>query len=272
MAGNVGFTSLMGGLAIWAAGMSSVRVAGLVLAGLVLLSALATLKIHEVPPPARPDGRAWLHDVGLSLGAVFRDVWLTVRSRLGWTGMVICAVPVGAGALTNLFTAMASSYQASEDVVAMVNGLGGGLLGAAGALVGGWLADRMNRRLAYALSGGLTAATAAAMLLGPLTPTTYVVGTLAYNFANGIAFAALAAFILELCGHGAGASTKYTVFIALANVASSYVTILDGWGSELGGLGVRGMIVVDVALTLAGIGVLLAMVAVTRRRPGHTPA
>jgi MFS family permease len=268
MAGNVGFTGVLGALALTVARLSrSVPVAGLVLAGVTLLALLPVLRIHEVAVVATGAGRGWLRDAGARLGEVLVDVWRTLASRHGWTGLVICAVPVGAGALTNLFTAMAGEYGAGEDLVAMVNGLGGGLVGALGALVGGALADRMNRRLAYALAGALTAGTALAMLAAPLTPATYTWGVLAYSFANGVAFATLAAFILELCGQGAGAATKYTAYIAVANLASSYVTTLDGWGSQLPGLGVRGTILADIALTVAGIVVLLAMVAVTGRRP-----
>ena len=71
----------------------------------------------------------------------------------------------------------------------------------------------------------------------------------------------------SICGHGAGAATKYTAFIAVANLASGYVTTLDGWGSRLRGLGVRGSILADIVLTAAGVVVLLALVAMTRRRP-----
>ena len=268
MAGNVGFTGVLGAVALSVARWSgSVPVAGLVLAAVTLLALLPALLVHEAAVALVASGRSWLHDVGARLGEVFLDVWRTLTSRDGWTGLVICAMPVGAGALTNLFTAMASDFHASGEIVALVNGLGGGVVGALGALVGGVLADRMNRRLAYALSGALTAGTALAMFFAPLDATTYTLGVLAYSFANGIAFATLAAFIIELCGHGAGAATKYTAFIAVANLASSYVTTLDGWGSELPGLGVRGSILVDVALTAAGVAVLLAIVAVMRRRP-----
>jgi MFS transporter, PAT family, beta-lactamase induction signal transducer AmpG len=271
MAGNVGFTGVLGALALAVAKASgSVGVAGLALAGVTLLALVPALRIHEVAAAAVATGRGWLRDAAARLGEVLLDVWRTLVSRDGWTGLVICAVPVGAGALTNLFTAMASDYHASGDLVAMVNGLGGGVVGALGALVGGALADRMNRRLAYAASGALTAGTALAMYFAPLDATTYTWGVLAYSFANGIAFATLAAFILELCGQGAGVATKYTAFIAVANLASSYVTTLDGWGSELPGLGVRGSILADIALTSAGIVVLLAMVAVTRRRSAAT--
>ncbi len=271
MAGNVGFTGLLGALALGIAGRSSVPIAGGVLGVLVAISSLAVLRIEEPAPPVAA-GRARLAEARRQLAAVFRDVGRTLGSRVGWTGLVICAVPVGAGALTNLFSAMGSAYGASPDEVALVNGLGGGLLGAAGAVIGGFLADRMNRRLAYGLAGGLTALSGLAMMLGPLTPLTYGWGTLLYNFTNGIAFAALAAFILEMVGHGPGAATKYTSFIAVSNLASSYVTALDGWGSRVGGLAVRGPLLVDALLTLAGIGVLLGMLALSRRRPPHPVA
>ena len=89
-----------------------------------------------------------------------RDLWSTAKSREGFTGVVICLLPVGCGALTNLFSGMAADYDAPQRLVEIVNGLGGGISSALGALVGGWLADRMNRRLAYGLSGVLTALTA----------------------------------------------------------------------------------------------------------------
>lgn len=271
MAGNVGGTGVLGAAALWVGSRASVPAAGAVLAGVSAASALAALWIVEphLPDPAVAAAGSLARALGARLRAIGADLWGTVRSRDGWTGLVICALPVGAGALTNLFSAMAVEYGASEHVVAVVNGLGGGLVGAAGSLVGGVLADHMNRRLAYALSGGITALAAVAMLAAPMTPATYTWGTLAYSFANGVAFATLAAFILELVGHSAAAATKYTLFIAVANVASNYVTALDGWGSELRGLGARGSLVADAALTLAGIAALLGMVLVTRRGPAR---
>jgi PAT family beta-lactamase induction signal transducer AmpG len=274
MAGNVGGTGVLGAFALWLAARTSPAVAGLSLGAVVLASAGGALLISEAHP---------LHDEALEgagglarallarLLAVGRDLWSAMVSREGWTGLVICAVPVGAGALTNLFSAMAVEYRASGNVVAMVSGLGGGLAGALGSLAGGRLADRMNRRLAYALAGGVTAFSALLMLAAPMTPATYAWGTLLYSFANGIAFAALAALILEMVGHSVAAATKYTLFISVANVASSYVTALDGWASEVRGWGSRGSLAADVVLTAAGIAVLLAMVSVARRNPAAVP-
>jgi MFS transporter, PAT family, beta-lactamase induction signal transducer AmpG len=265
MAGNVGGTNVLGALVLWMSRRSSVPLAGITLAALTALAAPAALAIHEPRPAAGAETGSLVRAAAESLAAIARDLWSTLRSREGWTGLVICAVPVGAGALTNIFSAMAPEYGASEDVVAAVNGLWGGVVGAAGSFLGGWIADRMNRRLAYALSGVFIAGCAAAMLLAPMTTLTFTWGTLAYNFATGVSFAALAALVLEMVGHSVAAATKYTLFIAVANLASSYVTALDGWASEVRHAGARGSLGADAALTLAGIGVLLAMVWLTRR-------
>jgi MFS family permease len=160
---------------------------------------------------------------------------------------------------------MARDFQAPQHLVEIVNGLGGGLTSAVGAVLGGWLADRMNRRIAYGLAGGVTALTALAMLVAPLTPTTYVWGTLAYNFANGIAFATWAGMVLEMVGHSAGVATKYALFTATSNQAISYVTWLDGQASAWHGTGARGALAFDALITFAGLGLLLAIVAWTRR-------
>ena len=265
MAGNVGGTNVLGALVLWTSKYSSVAAAGGGLAVLTAASALAAPFIHEPRPTGVTAPRSLLAAAGRSLAEIGRDLWQMVKSREGWTGIVICAVPVGAGALTNIFSAMAPEYGASEDVVAMVNGLWGGLVGAFGSFLGGWLADRMNRRVAYALSGVCIAASALAMMAGPMTPATYAWGTLLYNFATGISFAALAAFVLEMVGHSVAAATKYTLFIAVANLAGSYVTALDGWASEFRHVGARGALAADAALTVAGIAVLAAMVWLTRR-------
>jgi hypothetical protein len=89
------------------------------LAAICALSAIPALFVHEVPPPRRSPARL--------LADLFAEVWRTLRSREGWTGMVICLSPVGAGALTNLFSALARDYAptdaAAEHLVIVVAGL-----------------------------------------------------------------------------------------------------------------------------------------------------
>ena len=155
MASNLGGTGLLGALALVVSEHVSPRAGGIVLAAIVLASAAVALRIVE---PRRVDAAvaaagSVLRAFGRHLVAMGKDLWGTVKSREGITGLVICVAPVGLGALTNIFSGMAADFSASARVVEVVNGVGGGVTGAAGALVGGWPADRMSRRLAYGVAG-----------------------------------------------------------------------------------------------------------------------
>ncbi|HUL60189.1 MAG TPA: MFS transporter [Anaeromyxobacteraceae bacterium] len=322
MASNVGGTGLLAAAALVLSEHVSARAAGLLLAAIVVGSAALAWRIDEPrlePIRFRADPPRWerlpallqplaggataLHALmGRSgagryawallahMGAMARDLGRAMVSREGFTGMIICLAPVGCGALTNIFSGMAQDFAASARVVGLVNGLGGGVAGALGALAGGVLADRMNRRLAYAAAGGITALCALAMLASPLTPATYTWGVLAYSFANGIAFATWAGMVLELVGLSPATTTKYALFNAASNLSINYSTFLDGWYADYRGTpigpgwlhlrlpsatwlaGSRGALTMDAVLTFLGIGVLLAMVAVLRRRDAARPA
>lgn len=275
MAGNVGGTGILGALALWLATNASPAAGGVLLAAIVLAAGATALVIREprLAEDALLRGGSLLRALGHRLASMVRDLWRTLRGREGFTGLLICLAPVGCGALTNLFSGMANQYAASQRIVEVVNGLGGGLAGALGSLVGGWLADRMNRRLAYAVAGGVTALSGLAMLSAPMSPATYAAGVLAYSFANGIAFATWAGLVLEMVEHTAAVATKYALFTAASNMAISYVTALDGWASGWAGPGGAwaGMasasraLAFDAAITFAGIAFLVAMVIVTRR-------
>ncbi|MDQ3265636.1 MAG: MFS transporter [Myxococcota bacterium] len=270
MAGNVGGTAILGALALWLSSRVSPTVLGLIMSGIVVAAALTVLWVHE-----RVSTQAVVRSLGaglVRLKEIFADLWATAKSRVGFTGILICALPVGCGALTNLFSAMAPDYQASSDVVVFVNGPGMGITGGLGSLVGGFLADRMNRRLSYALAGGLTGLSALVMAMGPMNTTTYAWGTLLYSFANGIAFAAFAAMVLEMVSSGAAVATKYALFVAVSNQAISYTTALDGWGSTLGPGGARGTLLFDFGITMVGIVILAGIVLVVRRMKPVEPA
>lgn len=272
MASNLGGTGLLGALALLLSEAVSPRVAGVVLALIALGSAGVALRIVE---PKRVDAAvaragSVVRALGLHLWEMLKDLGRTVKSRDGFTGLLVCIAPVGCAALTNLFSGMAADYGASAGIVQLVNGVGGGIAGAAGSLVGGYLADRMNRRLAYACAGGVTACAALAMFLGPLAPATYAWGTLAYTFAGGIAFATWAGMVLDLVGNSAATATKYALFNASSNFAITYVTYLDGraagW-SLPGAVAAQRSLLFDALLTAGGITFLLVMLVLMRRRP-----
>ena len=273
MAGNVGGIGLLGALPIWLASHYSMQVAGLVVAGIVLVSGAAAFLVAAEPArDASMTGPVFgVSAIATRFAAIFRDVASTVRSREGWTTLVFCVAPVGAGALVNLASAIAPAYGASEQIVEMVDGIVGGLIAAAGAILGGLLADRMNRRLAYCLFAGLTAVAALAMAAAPMTPTTYVIGTLAYRFANGITMAAFAGMILQLVAGGRAVATTFTLFVALTNQSISFVTYLDGQASQWRGFGARATVAFDGVLTLAGIVAVGLMVVLLRRLDARRP-
>jgi MFS family permease len=187
--------------------------------------------------------------------------------------LILCLMPISCGALTNLFSAMAGEYHANEEVVTAVNGLGMGVTGALGSLLGGWLSDRINRKLNYALMGAGTALSALVMAAAPMTETTYIWGALLYSFINGAGFAAFAGMVLEMVRSGAAVTTKYTLFVAASNFAISYVTALDGQASTFRGMGARASIAFDGLITIAGIaGMGLLFLLFLRKKPQPSAA
>ncbi|WP_233577491.1 MFS transporter [Citreicoccus inhibens] len=268
MAGNVGSTSLLGAMAIWMASAFSRQVAGISLTLLVLATSAGIFWIHEREDATQRPREPLLRAAVARVKGIVTDLLRTALSRDGIIMLVLCLAPVSCGALTNLFSAMAGEYHAPEHLVELVNGLGMGISGALGSLAGGWLSDRMNRKLAYALMGGTTGLCAFAMALAPMTPATYTWGTLAYSLANGAAFAAFAGMVLEMVSAGAAITTKYTLFVAASNFAISYTTALDGRASGFRGMGARGSIAFDALITMGGICVVIAVfVLFLRKKP-----
>ena len=271
-AGNLAGTAVGGALIAWMIAHLAPSSTALSLAAICAVSALPAAFVHEVPPPRRSVARL--------LRDLFREVWRTLRSRDGWTAMIICLSPVGAGALTNLFSALAKDYAPSdavaEHLVIVVTGLLGGIVNIVGALLGGVLADRMNRRLAYALCGGLSGVCAVAMLLAPASPAAFTLGTLAYSLINGLCYAVFYSFVLELVGKRESAATVTTqlaLYIGASNLAAAYVTWLDGFAYDRAkalapgwaSAGRAGMLAMDALSTFVGLAVLALMILHVRR-------
>lgn len=227
------------------------RLIGVALFAMMIVPSLAALAIPEPERDREP--------LGVVFTGMLRDVWGVIRVRKGWTGVLLCASPVGTAALLNYFSALAEDYHAPEKVVVFVNGAASGLVTAVGALVGGWVCDRMSRRAAYLWSGALTAIVALAMGAAPLTPQTYTIGVLTYLFVAGICYAAFSAFIFEVVGDSIGkaAATQYTLFTAAGNLAIAYVGKLDTHYHKAHG--VRGVLVADAVQNVVGIVVLVAL-------------
>jgi MFS family permease len=226
------------------------RTIGVVLAAMMVAPSLAALWIDEpqrAPSSASEVFRATLRDVG--------DV---LFSKSGLTGIALCASPVGTAALANYFTGMSRPYGASAYTVALVTGLGNVGLTALGALTGGYLCDRFNRRVLYLVSGALTALCGIVMALSPRTELTYAVGVATYALITGFCYSSFTATVLETIGKGGkAAATQYSLFVAAGNAAILYVGLVDTRFDKHHG--VEGVIASDATLNIAGV-VILALV------------
>ena len=262
-AGNLGGGGLGGGAGLWIAGhLPGAWLPGAVLAAVCLLCGLALPFVQE-PEAAHRSGGAWR-----SMAAVVKDLWHVARSRRGYLGLLICFLPIGSGAASNLWASIAGDWHATADTVAMINGALSGLVAAAGCIVGGYACDRMDRKAAYGLYGVLMALCAAAMAFAPRTPGMYVGFVMAYAFITGLTYAGFSAVVLEAIGHGA-AATKYSLFASLSNMPIAYMTVAEGWAHTRGGG--SAMLYCEAAIGLAGLLVFVGLAALSKRA-ATTPA
>lgn len=257
-AGNLGGAGVGGGAGLWLAqALPAPWMAGAALAVACLACALVLRLLREPVVEARTGSAMQV------LRHVLVDLWQVARSRPGALALLICFLPIGTGAAAGLWSAVADDWHASAATVALVTGVASGFVAAAGCLAGGWLCDRLDRKTAYALFGGLLAACALGMALAPRTEAMYIVFTTVYSFISGLSYAAFTAVVLEVIGHGAVA-TKYNVFASLSNTPIAYMTMVDGWAHAWGGAG--GMLYVEAAVGVVAMLFFMAVSVATRPR------
>ncbi len=258
-AGNLGGQGLGGGAGLWMAQtLPEAWMGAAVLALACALCSAALLLLREPPSLARSG--SYVRD----LRNVLNDLWQVARSRAGILALLIVFLPIGTGAASNLWAAVADDWHASANTVALVTGVLGGVVSMAGCLIGGYVCDRMNRKSAYVLYGALQAACAVAMALAPRTETMYIGFTMTYALITGLTYAGFSAVVLEAIGLGA-AATKYNVFASLSNMPIAYMTVIEGWAQTR--WNVSGMLLAEAFFATAGLAVFIAAaVTLTRRR------
>jgi MFS transporter, PAT family, beta-lactamase induction signal transducer AmpG len=247
--GNLSGGGIAGWLGIYMLGhdISPVLV-GLAVSGITIVPSLVMLLVFE---PRKEHSKK----LGEVLGQTLHEVGEVMSSRSALTGMALCLSPVGTCALVNYFSGMTKDYQVSADVAAAVSGAGPVVLTAVGALAGGYLADRVNRRLLYLSSGVLAAICAVVMAMAPRVELTYIVGVAIYNLITGLSYSVFTAFVLETIGDGGkSAATRYTMYVSAANFAITYVGWIDTRFKE--DYGVEGVIASDALLEVVGVVIL----------------
>jgi MFS family permease len=263
-AGVLGGSGLGGGAALIIAQHTGVSwLAGAVLAVACLACALALPFVHGATVDRHE------HGVARALQTVVRDLWQVARSRAGFLALVLCFLPIGTGAASGLFSALAKDWHASADSVALVTGVLGGVLSALGCLAAGVISDRMHRQWAYALYGIAQGVCCVAMALSPRTQMTYVIYTSLYTILSGFTFAGFSAFVLEAMGRGA-AATKYNAYASLSNFPIYYVTRVNGWAD--GKWGPSGMLLTEATLAATALVVFFVMFSALPRAAIAAPA
>ena len=257
-AGNLGGNGLGGGAGLWLA--QTLPEPWMAAAAIAVACALccAALWFVPEPPPLARTGR-----YGRMLLDVLKDLWQVVRARAGILALLICFLPIGSGAASNLWAAVADDWHASANTVALATGVFSGIVSALGCIFGGYGADRMDRKTAYVLYGLLMALSTAAMAVAPRTETMYVVFTLIYAFIQGLTYAGFTAVVLETIGLGA-AATKYNLYASLSNMPIAYMTLVDGWAHTR--WGAAGLLNVEAAFGVVGIIVFIVVAMVLPRR------
>jgi MFS family permease len=262
-AGNLGGTGIGGGLGLWLAQHGPLWISGTALAALCIAAAVALLFLGE--PSAEHRSQTFFG----SLGNVGRECWVLLTSARGALVLFLMLLPIGQGAATNLWSAVANDWHASADAVALANGVLGGVVSIVGCLIGGWICDRIDRKTAYCLFGLVLAGAAVAMALAPRTEAMFTGFLLLYNCLTGFCYAAFAAVVFETIGRGA-AGTKSNILSGISNVPLIYAGIFDGLGHDRGGA--AGLLYTDAALGVAGVALFIAVVLVTRLLRSPTPA
>lgn len=260
-AGNLGGAGLGGGAGLWVAThVHQAWVSGALL-GLACMACCAALLWVNEPAGKHRAGTYWK-----SVAQVGRECWELLSSRLGFLALFIMLVPIGSGGAINLWAAIAGDWRAGADTVALVSGVLSGVASIAGAVVGGFICDWMDRKKAYCMLGLVIVAVTLAMAVSPRTRAMFVAFTLVYAFALGMCWAAFGAVTLEAIGAGA-AATKYNIIAGLSNLPLLYEALIDGWAQTRFGSG--GMLYVEALLGAAAVALYLLVAAITRGRFRH---
>jgi len=271
-AGNLGGNGVGGGAGLWMAQhLTAAWISPAVLAAACAACTLALVwipeatrsRLHAVVDPNLDDFRNALARQWSTLVALLKDVWAMVRSRRGFLALLVVFLPIGTGAASNLWAAVADGWHASADTVALVNGTLGGLASVVGCLIGGFCCDRLDRKTAYLLYGAAQALCAVAMAVAPHTEATFAAFTILYAVLNGMAYAGFSAVALETIGTSA-AATQYNVFASLTNTPILYMGLAEGWAYTR--FGPSGMLYVEAVLAAAAIAIFATASAVTSRR------
>ncbi len=255
--GNLGGTGVGGALGLLLAKhLPMPGAAGIILGVSCLACCLALFAFKDQTTTIRTER------IGETYRALVADVWAIISTKSGGLALLLCFLPLGTGAASGLWSAIATDWQAGAGTVTLVTGVLGGLVSAVGCLAGGWICDRVSPRYAYLLFGLTAAACLVGMAYAPRVEAMFIAGTLAYALANGLCYAGFTALTLEAIGKGA-AVTKYNLFASLSNSPAYLLTYILGFAYAR--LGAGGMLNTEAAFAVGAVAFFLLLQRVVYR-------
>ena len=246
-AGNLGGVGIGGGAGLWLATHYSLMVAGVVLCAASVVCALVVQLIKDVECNKE---NTIMHQTVL----MGKDLLSMVRIPIVLFILIVFLMPMGTGAASNLFSAIAGDWKTDADTVALATGLLSGVVSAVGCVIGGWFADKWGVWIGYFGSVTIGALVALGMAGLPYLPIMYIGGVLFYAFGLGLVNASFSALTLYATGKK-NAATKYALLSSLSNIPIVYMTEVDGWGHDK--YGSKGMLVLESALCLLFVVICL---------------
>lgn len=157
-----------------------------------------------------------------------KDIFAMIKIPVALYVMILIIMPIGCGAMSNLWSAVANDWKTGVDTVVLVTGILTGVVSAIGCVVGGLIADKWGVWVAYLVSGVICALVTIIMAVMPEQPIVYITGVLAYGFSTGMIYAAFTAIIFFVIGKK-HVATKYSLLASLGNLPVVYLTTFDGW-------------------------------------------
>ncbi len=210
-----------GGAGLWLATHFSVITSGTVLCIVSILFALTILLFKDIQHVKET---TMLNEIKI-LG---KDIYAMIKIPVALFVMILIIMPIGCGAMANLWSAVAIDWKTGVDIVVLVTGLLTGVVSAIGCVVGGLIADKWGVWVAYLGCGVICALVTILMAIMPEEPVIYITGVLVYGFSMGMIYAAFTAIIFFVIGKK-HVATKYSLLASLGNLPVVYMTTFDGW-------------------------------------------
>ena len=249
---NLGGIGVGGQLAIVAISHLGTRAGAFAEAAIVFLPALLLLVIgRELRVP---------RSVGETFRRLSRDLWTISRTRSALIGLLIFATPSATFAAINFFSGMGADFHTSPTTATWLTGAAGNsLLCSLGSLLGGWLANRIDRRMLFVGTGMVAALASLAMAFGPHRAAVFCAGVGFYYLMAGVNFAACSAAAFDIMGaENPLSATQYAVLMAACNLAIETVVFGDTRGYAH--FGARGLLLTDALFSLVTGTIMLAVI------------